>query len=181
METTLLSSTPLQLKKIDQSSPFQSPFLISTCKFSKRVCTKSNALRTKLSPSYKMLPRILASSQAAPATDTATSTSIPSVMKAWLYDEYGGVDVLKFDTSVSVPQVKDDQVLIKVAAAALNPVDFKRRLGKFKATDSPLPVTFLSSFYYLRIKISWMKLLIVQKNLVQCANTMTPLTSFQQV
>lgn len=60
-------------------------------------------------------------------------------MKGWVYDEYGGVDVLKIDDNVTVPEVKDDQVLIKVAAAALNPVDFKRRLGKFKATDSPLP------------------------------------------
>ncbi|KAH9773277.1 NADPH-dependent alkenal/one oxidoreductase [Citrus sinensis] len=60
-------------------------------------------------------------------------------MKAWLYGEYGGVDVLKFDEKVTVPQVKEDQVLIKVVAAALNPVDGKRRQGKFKATDSPLP------------------------------------------
>lgn len=60
-------------------------------------------------------------------------------MKGWVYGEYGGVDVLKVDSSVSVPPVKDDKVLIKVVAAALNPVDFKRRLGKFKASDSPLP------------------------------------------
>lgn len=60
-------------------------------------------------------------------------------MKAWVYGEYGGVDVLKFESNVVVPEVKDDQVLVKVAAAALNPVDFKRRLGKFNATDSPLP------------------------------------------
>lgn len=73
---------------------------------------------------------------------TSEVASVPSEMKAWVYGEYGGVDVLKFDTSVSVPEVKEDQVLIKVVAAALNPVDGKRMLGKFKATDSPLPVTF---------------------------------------
>ncbi|KAL8106322.1 hypothetical protein AgCh_029924 [Apium graveolens] len=137
METTLLSSTPLHLKNLEKSSPFQSPFLLPTCKFTRSKNPKNKALSTKLSPCYKFFPRISASSQA--ATETATSTTIPSVMKAWMYDEYGGVEVLKFDTSVSVPEVKDDQVLIKVAAAALNPVDFKRRLGKFKATDSPLP------------------------------------------
>ncbi|CAI9775386.1 unnamed protein product [Fraxinus pennsylvanica] len=67
------------------------------------------------------------------------SPSIPSKMKAWIYNEYGGLEVLKFVSDVGVPEVKDDQVLIKVVAAALNPVDFKRRLGKFKAVDSPPP------------------------------------------
>lgn len=56
------------------------------------------------------------------------------------------MDVLKFDDKVSVPEVKEDQVLIKVVAAALNPVDAKRRQGKFKATDSPLPVPFFLLF-----------------------------------
>ncbi|XP_068638941.1 2-methylene-furan-3-one reductase-like [Aristolochia californica] len=83
--------------------------------------------------------RISASSRAASASDTKASPTIPSVMKSWTYGEYGGVDVLKFDDNVSVPEVKEDQVLIKVVAAALNPVDAKRRQGKFKATDSPLP------------------------------------------
>ncbi|CAN1187481.1 NADPH-dependent alkenal/one oxidoreductase, chloroplastic [Linum perenne] len=82
--------------------------------------------------------RVSASSQASPETATALST-IPSEMKAWVYDEYGSVDVLKLDEKVSVPEIKDDQVLVKVFAAALNPVDFKRRQGKFKATDSILP------------------------------------------
>ncbi|KAK9272466.1 hypothetical protein L1049_002839 [Liquidambar formosana] len=71
--------------------------------------------------------------------ETTSSSSIPSEMKAWVYAEYGGADVLKLDSSISVPQVKDDQVLIKVVAAALNPVDAKRMLGFFKSTDSPLP------------------------------------------
>lgn len=72
-------------------------------------------------------------------------------MKAWVYGEYGGVDVLKFETKVSVPELKEDQVLIKVAAAALNPVDFKRRQGKFKNTDSPLPVKSSSLLISFRI------------------------------
>uniref|UniRef100_A0A2N9H6N3 Enoyl reductase (ER) domain-containing protein n=1 Tax=Fagus sylvatica TaxID=28930 RepID=A0A2N9H6N3_FAGSY len=72
---------------------------------------------------------------AAPST-----ASIPSQNKAWVYSEYGkAVDVLKLDSNVTVPEVKEDQVLIKVVAAALNPVDSKRMLGFFKATDSPLP------------------------------------------
>lgn len=72
----------------------------------------------------------------------APSESIPSVNKAWVYSEYGKTsDVLKFDPSVAVPEVKEDQVLIKVVAASLNPVDFKRALGYFKDTDSPLPVS----------------------------------------
>ncbi|KAF7131916.1 hypothetical protein RHSIM_Rhsim09G0002800 [Rhododendron simsii] len=68
---------------------------------------------------------------------------IPTHMKAWMYYEYGSfTDVLKFDEAktTSVPQVKDDQVLIKVVAAALNPIDAKRMTGFFEPTDSPLPV-----------------------------------------
>lgn len=78
--------------------------------------------------------------------------SIPSKMKAWIYNEYGNSEnVLRFDSEVEVPQVKEDQVLIKVVAAALNPVDSKRILGWFKVTDSPHPVrkTLLSSFFDL--------------------------------
>lgn len=67
-------------------------------------------------------------------------------MKAWVYDEYGDVSVLRAEDGVLVPQVEEDQVLVKVVAAALNPVDFKRMQGKFKATDSPLPVRRRSSF-----------------------------------
>lgn len=77
------------------------------------------------------------------------SSAVPSEMKAWVYGEYGGVDVLKLESNVSVPDVKEDQVLIKVFAAALNPVDFKRRLGKFQNTDSPLPVIFFSVKIFL--------------------------------
>ena len=82
---------------------------------------------------------------AAPST-----ASIPSKNKAWVYSEYGNpIDVLKLDSNVTLPEVKEDNVLVKVVAASLNPVDSKRMLGYFKETDSPLPVRLSSqSLYY---------------------------------
>lgn len=82
---------------------------------------------------------VAASASSSPAT-TAAATEVPGVMKAWVYDSYGDATVLKLDEAAAVPPVAEDQVLVKVVAAALNPVDFKRRAGKFQATDSPLPV-----------------------------------------
>ncbi|KAK7293298.1 hypothetical protein RJT34_16161 [Clitoria ternatea] len=65
---------------------------------------------------------------------------IPFSMKAWTYSEYGkSSQVLKLNHNVALPQVNEDQVLIKVVAASLNPIDFKRMAGGFKTTDSPLP------------------------------------------
>ncbi|KAG0456132.1 hypothetical protein HPP92_023920 [Vanilla planifolia] len=92
-----------------------------------------NSCRPLLTSSLRMA----ASSQSAPSETIVAG--VPSTMKAWVYDEYGDADVLRLDEGVSVPGIKEDQVLVKVVAAALNPVDFKRRQGKFKATDSPLP------------------------------------------
>lgn len=65
-------------------------------------------------------------------------------MKAWVNEEYGASgSVLKLETEYNVPEINDDQVLVKVEAAALNPVDYKRMLGFFKGIDSALPVSFL--------------------------------------
>ncbi|GJY23981.1 2-methylene-furan-3-one reductase-like protein [Tanacetum coccineum] len=64
-------------------------------------------------------------------------------MKAWVYDEYGGVDVLKFASDVIVPSVADDHVLVKVVAAA--PVDFKRRLGLTTVPDNDVLVWYIRS------------------------------------
>ena len=80
-----------------------------------------------------------ASASSSPAT-AAVATEVPGVMKAWVYHAYGDAGVLKLDEAAAVPALAEDQVLVKVVAAALNPVDAKRRAGKFQATDSPLPV-----------------------------------------
>lgn len=43
---------------------------------------------------------------------------------------FGGPEVLRVEP-VPIPQPKDDEVLVRVAAASLNPVDYKTREGEF--------------------------------------------------
>eukprot|EP00850_Spirogloea_muscicola_P006224 SM000029S10519 [mRNA] locus=s29:629895:632563:+ [translate_table: standard] len=55
----------------------------------------------------------VAVAQAGPAPD------VPSTQRAWQYKEYGSVDVLELVEDAPVPDIKEDWVLVKVAAAAL--------------------------------------------------------------
>ncbi|KAL5012138.1 hypothetical protein ScPMuIL_010689 [Solemya velum] len=61
-------------------------------------------------------------------------------MKAIRVSEFGGPEVLKFESGVPVPTVHDNQVLIKVAAAGVNPVDTYIRSGAYSALPT-LPYT----------------------------------------
>src|SRR5713226_9943532 len=53
-------------------------------------------------------------------------------MKAIVYHEYGSADVLKCE-DVEKPAPKDDEVLIKVRAASVNPLDWRLMKGKPRA------------------------------------------------
>ncbi|WRX21980.1 Alcohol dehydrogenase-like [Theobroma cacao] len=70
----------------------------------------------------------------------AGAASVPSTMKAWVYAQHGKpADVLKLKSDVAVPQVKEDQVLVKVVAAGLNRPDNKRMIGIFIHAECPFP------------------------------------------
>lgn len=73
------------------------------------------------------------------ASADSVAMAIPQTQQAWVYQAYGEKEVMSIG-EVAVPELNPDQVLIKVCAAALNPVDSKRRGGKFQATDSDLPI-----------------------------------------
>ena len=50
-------------------------------------------------------------------------------MKAIVFDRYGGPDVLEL-RELDTPQPKDDQVLVRVHAASVNPIDWHRLRGQ---------------------------------------------------
>ena len=73
-----------------------------------------------------------------------TSPSLPKTMRAWQYTSTrGGLDKnLHLNTSAPLPKPKSDQHLIRVIAAALNPIDYKpAELTLVKAVAIPNPAT----------------------------------------
>jgi len=61
-------------------------------------------------------------------------------MKAVLIYEYGGPDVLKYEENVAEPAINPDDVLVKVFATSINPVDWKVRDGHMKGLARVFPV-----------------------------------------
>jgi NADPH:quinone reductase-like Zn-dependent oxidoreductase len=60
-------------------------------------------------------------------------------MKAVRIHDFGGADVLR-EESLPVPQPGNDELLVKVCAASINPVDYKIRKGGYIGPEQ-LPVT----------------------------------------
>lgn len=62
-------------------------------------------------------------------------------MHAIRIHEFGGPEVLKDDV-LPVPKPEGDEILVRIVAASVNPVDYKTREGKFaKQNDDALPIT----------------------------------------
>ena len=62
-------------------------------------------------------------------------------MKAVRIHEFGGPEVLKLE-DIALPVLKPGELLIKVAGAGINPVDYKIRQGGYpKVTQAQLPIT----------------------------------------
>ena len=64
-------------------------------------------------------------------------------MKAVRYHQYGGPDVLTYEEA-PIPEVRSDEVLIKVSATAFNPSDAMIRMGYLK-DFLPLELPFIPS------------------------------------
>lgn len=62
--------------------------------------------------------------------------SMPSTQHAVLIHEFGASEVMSYAEGVAIPKLDDHQVLIKVAYAGINPVDYKTRQGKGWGADN---------------------------------------------
>ena len=64
--------------------------------------------------------------------------SLPATMRAWRIHAYGGPEVMHLD-AMPVPQPGPGQLLVRVAVASVNPIDWKTREGHLKRA---LPIDF---------------------------------------
>jgi NADPH:quinone reductase-like Zn-dependent oxidoreductase len=73
---------------------------------------------------------------AAIALSVAAGQSTKATMRAIVVHEYGGLEVLKYQDAPR-PEPKDDQVLVRVIAAGVNPVDAAIRSGRYRLATPP--------------------------------------------
>jgi NADPH:quinone reductase-like Zn-dependent oxidoreductase len=71
------------------------------------------------------------------ALNIAFAQTNTATMKAIVVNEWGGPEVLKYQDAPK-PEPKDDEILVRVIAAAVNPVDSYVRQGRFGKRDGPM-------------------------------------------
>lgn len=65
-----------------------------------------------------------------------SNSQLPTTQYAVLIREFGEPEVMKYQDSVAIPELQDNQVLVKIAYAGINPVDYKTRQGKGWGADN---------------------------------------------
>lgn len=70
------------------------------------------------------------------SNNESANNTLPQQQHAVLINEFGEPDVMNYQDGVAMPKLNDNQVLIKVAYAGINPVDYKTRQGKGWGADN---------------------------------------------
>lgn len=65
-----------------------------------------------------------------------SNNQLPTTQHAVLIREFGEPEVMTYQDNVAIPELQDNQVLVKVAYAGINPVDYKTRQGKGWGADA---------------------------------------------
>lgn len=68
----------------------------------------------------------------------STNPITPSTMKGVVLTDYGDVDCLSYRDDLPVPQPKAHEVLMKVAAAAVNNTDINTRLAWYAKDEGDM-------------------------------------------
>ena len=59
-----------------------------------------------------------------------SNNQLPTTQNAVLIREFGEPEVMTYQSDVPIPELQDNQVLVKIAYSGINPVDYKTRQGK---------------------------------------------------
>ncbi|MGP5548306.1 NADP-dependent oxidoreductase [Psychrobacter alimentarius] len=65
-----------------------------------------------------------------------SNNQLPTTQHAVLIREFGEPEFMKYQDGVAIPELQDNQVLVKIAYAGINPVDYKTRQGKGWGADN---------------------------------------------
>ena len=90
-------------------------------------------------PTLRAVTFLMAAAAAGVLLNVIRAESIKPIMKAIVIHEYGGPNVLKYE-DVPRPEPKGDQILVRVVAAGVNPVDGMIRSGMFANEKRAFPV-----------------------------------------